>query len=598
MLYANEHLLPLPRYTACTIKAMSPRHKGFFYRFRFPLRILLVILLICGAGALGYMLSQLGPRDVSVADFKAQQLDERELLEITSEATALQRRYEAATRLRPATATDIDLLKEARDRLEAAYESTGGTNRQLREALNEARRLYQVEQAELMIEESRNFEIQAGRIASEDPKAQTQLLSQAVNLQERINQDFPLSPHKNVARLQRLARQRDMLKAEPLYQQSLEAEAKAREAIEANAWDVAAAHLLEAIDIQKQLNMRYTGLRFTSRKRVTQLETELVSLESGQSQERIAELEAAGLAFMETQSYRQAASAFRKAIRLQQQLNEEHPNSRYAGADKLEQFEVLEEMALGTELAESIKAELVQLEENLLARQVWEATEQIQNLHLKMKQFAETYPRNQALQSEDISKIDFLNAMRGDLALLQDRIYDQLVPVPDGEGWHLSKTEVSQALYESIMQRNPSRNDGPRYPVDSVNWDEAHAFCQRVAWLLARPVRLPRREEFDRAIGSLRYVDLDTISWNQQNSDGLAHEVGTKAANNAGFHDLLGNVAEWLEPGSSLGEAEAYVAGGDAETSIDALIDRPVEIVNRRTRNRLYGFRIAVEMPL
>lgn len=299
---------------------------------------------------------------------------------------------------------------------------------------------------------------------------------------------------------------------------------------------------------------------------------------------------------LEKGAFREAASAYRRAERAQEQLNRQYPESRYAQSQKLEALQVLRQNALGSELAAEILMEMTALDAALLERRVWVAIDHIENLRLKMRQFTDTYPRNTAISKEDRLKIEFLQYIQDDIALLQERIYDQLLPVPGGDQWHLMKAEVSQALYSSIMLANPSRSKGELYPVDSITWDDAVEFCQKVSWLLGRPVRLPLKVEFQNAIGPLRYVDLNAVSWNQQNSGGVTHHVATKEPNEFGYHDLLGNVAEWLQSVEMADTAEGQLAGGNAETSIDKLVDKPITISSKRTRNRLHGFRIAVSM--
>ncbi len=120
----------------------------------------------------------------------------------------------------------------------------------------------------------------------------------------------------------------------------------------------------------------------------------------------------------------------------------------------------------------------------------------------------------------------------------------RLRPLPEG-GW-LGETEVSQAQYERVMGLNPSHFLGnPERPVEGVVQAEALAFCRRLGELIPGvSARLPFHAEW------LSVTDADSpleaTAWFVQNSGGSTQPVGTQAPNSHGFHDLAGNVFEWL----------------------------------------------------
>ena len=275
-------------------------------------------------------------------------------------------------------------------------------------------------------------------------------------------------------------------------------------------------------------------------------------------------------------------------------MNDDFPNSRFASSAKLDELEALNQTVLSQELGEEILGQVVQLDEFLKARNHWQAVDIINGLHQKAERFKENFPRSQVLNEDLALKLQYLSFIKDDISFFQKRIYDQLLPLPKNVGVHMATTEVVQALYSSIMLTNPSRKKGERLPVDSVSYAEAKEFCQKLSWVLAREVRLPKESEFREAVGSLRYVKLDDIAWFSENSDGTSQEVKTKQINAQGFYDLLGNVAEWLESGNHVAQGEALVAGANAGNSIDILADIPVTIRNAASRNRLTGFRYVV----
>ena len=229
-------------------------------------------------------------------------------------------------------------------------------------------------------------------------------------------------------------------------------------------------------------------------------------------------------------------------------------------------------------------------------RRTYEAAELIVALRRDIKQMQEAFPRS-SLNDEDLElKVRYLNLVQNDLGFIQDRIYDALLPVPEAEAWQMLRTEVPQALYALIMGTNPSRNKGDLRPVDSVNWIEAKNFCERLSWILGKPVRLPTENEFRQALGPLRYVVLENHAWSVSDSGGVPQDVGTKEAFARGFYDLLGNVSEWLESIDRFETENARHIGGHAQDRMESIFTVPVREAPRGERNRLAGFRFVVQV--
>ena len=120
----------------------------------------------------------------------------------------------------------------------------------------------------------------------------------------------------------------------------------------------------------------------------------------------------------------------------------------------------------------------------------------------------------------------------------------------------IGRTEVTQELWEAVMGYNPSRYTAKQRPVETVSWDDCHAFVFRLRELTGRRFRLPTEAEWEYAArgGSksqgYKYAgsnDINSVAWYFDNSDGTTHQVGLKQPNELGLFDMNGNVMEWCQ---------------------------------------------------
>jgi formylglycine-generating enzyme required for sulfatase activity len=93
-------------------------------------------------------------------------------------------------------------------------------------------------------------------------------------------------------------------------------------------------------------------------------------------------------------------------------------------------------------------------------------------------------------------------------------------------------------------------------PVINASWDDAQRYVAWLSGLTGKTYRLLSESEWEYAVRAgtttvYSFGDdsapLEEYAWCKENSDGTTHPVGEKKPNAWGLHDMLGNVAEWVE---------------------------------------------------
>ena len=120
----------------------------------------------------------------------------------------------------------------------------------------------------------------------------------------------------------------------------------------------------------------------------------------------------------------------------------------------------------------------------------------------------------------------------------------------------ISKFEVSQQLWITVMGTNPSNQESLDNPVESVSWDDCQEFIRKLNEKTGKNYRLPTEAEWEFAarggINSKGYRysgsnRIDEVAWNSNNSGDSIHLIGQKIPNELGIYDMSGNVQEWCQ---------------------------------------------------
>ena len=127
------------------------------------------------------------------------------------------------------------------------------------------------------------------------------------------------------------------------------------------------------------------------------------------------------------------------------------------------------------------------------------------------------------------------------------------------DGFNLGKYEVTQEQWLAVMGgKNPSSFQGGKLldgklPVETVSWNEAREFCQRLTAKTGVPFDLPTEAQWEYAARGGASPDgqifaggslLAEVGWP---GAGKAQPVGQRKPNAAGLYDMSGHIWQWTQ---------------------------------------------------
>lgn len=188
--------------------------------------------------------------------------------------------------------------------------------------------------------------------------------------------------------------------------------------------------------------------------------------------------------------------------------------------------------------------------------------------------------------------------------------------------YYIGETVVTQALWEVLMNDNPSHFKGKDLPVERVSWEECQVFISKLNTLTGCQFRLPSEAEWEFAArGGINTEHFkfsgcnddrkSEFVWSKDNSKTQSHEVKSMEPNELGIYGMSGNISEWCQDwyfnsyansgsrvnptGPISGNTKVYRGGSWDDKTMNCRASKRFSM-NPTYRNKLVGLRLAASI--
>ena len=168
----------------------------------------------------------------------------------------------------------------------------------------------------------------------------------------------------------------------------------------------------------------------------------------------------------------------------------------------------------------------------------------------------------------------------------------------DIKPYFIGQMEVTQELWETVMDKNPSHFKGSTRPVESVSKEDCKKFIDKLNAMTGQEFRLPKEDEWEYAAqgGKLskgyQYAgsnDWKSVAWLGEGPGSATNSVASKKPNELGIYDMSGNVWEWCD------KADVARGGGVGSDATQSTISSRRTLAASSAQSNV-GLRLAISV--